>query len=169
MRYVLSVASPSQDGATYAIDHGDPSEYFLSYEHRKARYKSAQFRKKVRRVKSDGTCRFRWALICPNRFSALSSLLDVCVCVCFVEWLRTLAWPQNLSSERKDRRGALNANSAFTLFKKRNLSVIDSDLTSLCSPATAAHLCSQYVWWCIRRMIFVGIVASQCKLGDFRA
>ena len=34
------------------------------------------------RVKSDGTCRFRWALICPNRFTALSSLPCVCVCVC---------------------------------------------------------------------------------------
>lgn len=43
VRYVPIVASPSQDGATHAIDHREPSEYFLSYGHRKARYKPAQF------------------------------------------------------------------------------------------------------------------------------
>ncbi len=59
VRHVLIVVRPSQDGATHAIDHRDPSEYFLSYQHRKARYKSFQFLKEGQRVKSEGTCRFR--------------------------------------------------------------------------------------------------------------
>lgn len=70
------------------------------------------------RVKSDGTRRFRWALICPYRFSALSSLPDECV-----RARRRVAQNTGLtrkfSSERKDGRGARNA-------KNLNLTVIDS-------------------------------------------
>lgn len=101
-----------------------------SHTNRKACYKSVQYFREGERVKSDGTCRFRWALICPNRFSALSSLPCVCVCVSVcvsvcvcLEWLRTPAWPQKFKSGRKDRRGALNANNEFALFKKPSLSL----------------------------------------------